>query len=35
MIQIILASNGNSPWDKDKIFQGSKDISMDDLGRSE
>ena len=35
MTQIILVSNGNTPWDKDKIFQGSKDISLDDLGREE
>ena len=35
MTQIILASNGNTPWDKDKIFQGSKDIPLDDLGREE
>ena len=35
MTQIILTSNGNTPWDKDKIFQGSKDIPLDDLGREE
>jgi len=35
MTQIILVSNGHTPWDKDKIFQGSKDISLDDLGREE
>jgi broad specificity phosphatase PhoE len=35
MTQIILVSNGNTPWDKDKIFQGSKDIPLDDLGREE
>jgi len=35
MTQIILASNGNTSWDKDKIFQGSKDIPLDDLGREE
>ena len=35
MTQIIFANNGNTPWDKDKIFQGSKDISLDDLGREE
>ncbi|MHB9075333.1 MAG: histidine phosphatase family protein [Desulfobaccales bacterium] len=35
MPQIILVSNGNTPWDKDKIFQGSKDILLDDLGREE
>jgi len=35
MTQIILARNGNTPWDKDKIFQGSKDIPLDDFGREE
>jgi phosphoserine phosphatase len=35
MTQIILVSNGNTRWDKDKIFQGSKDIPLDDLGREE
>ena len=35
MTQIILVSNGNTPWDKDKIFQSSKDIPLDDLGREE
>jgi hypothetical protein len=35
MTQIILISNGNTHWDKDKIFQGSKDIPLDDLGRAE
>jgi phosphoserine phosphatase len=35
MTQIILTSNGNTPWDQDKIFQGSKDIPLDDLGREE
>jgi broad specificity phosphatase PhoE len=35
MTQIILVSNGNTRWDKDKIFQGSKDTHLDDLGREE
>jgi len=35
MPQIILVRNGNTPWDKDKIFQGSKDIPLNDLGREE
>ena len=35
MTQIILVNNGNTPWDKDKIFPGSKDIPLDDLGREE
>jgi broad specificity phosphatase PhoE len=35
MTRIILVSNGNTPWDKDKIFQGSKDIPLDDPGREE
>jgi len=35
MTQVILASNGNTRWDRDKIFQGSKNIPLDDLGREE
>jgi broad specificity phosphatase PhoE len=35
MTQIILARHGNTPWNKDKIFRGSKDIPLDDLGREE
>lgn len=35
MTQIILARHGNTPWNKDKIFRGSKDIPLDDTGREE
>jgi len=35
MTQIILVRHGNTPWNKDKIFRGSKDIPLDDLGREE
>jgi phosphoserine phosphatase len=35
MTQIILAGNSNTPWGRDKIFQGSKDTHLDDLGREE
>jgi broad specificity phosphatase PhoE len=35
MTQIILVSNGNTPWEKEKFFQGSKDISLDEIGREE
>ena len=35
MTRIILARHGNTPWNKDKIFRGSKDIPLDDLGREE
>ena len=35
MAQIILARHGNTPWNKDKIFRGSKDIPLDDQGREE
>jgi len=35
MAQIILTQNGTTPWDKNKIFQGTKDIPLDDLGREE
>jgi broad specificity phosphatase PhoE len=35
MIRIILARHGNTPWNKDKIFRGSKDIPLDDQGREE
>jgi broad specificity phosphatase PhoE len=35
MTQIILARHGNTPWNKDKIFRGSKDIPLDDQGREE
>lgn len=35
MTQIILARHGNTPWNKDKIFRGSKDIPLDDQGLEE
>jgi broad specificity phosphatase PhoE len=35
MTQIILARHGNTPWNKDKIFRGSKDIPLDDQGQQE
>lgn len=35
MTQIILARHGNTPWNKDKIFRGSQDVPLDDLGREE
>jgi broad specificity phosphatase PhoE len=35
MTQIILARHGNTPWNKDKIFRGSKDIPLDDQGQEE
>ncbi len=35
MTRIILARHGNTPWNKDKIFRGSKDIPLDNLGREE
>ena len=35
MTRIILVRHGNTPWNKDKIFRGSKDIPLDDLGREE
>ncbi len=35
MTQIILARHGNTPWNRDKIFRGSKDIPLDDTGREE
>jgi broad specificity phosphatase PhoE len=35
MTQIILVRHGRTPWNKDKIFRGSKDIPLDDLGREE
>lgn len=35
MTLIILARHGNTPWNKDKIFRGSKDIPLDELGREE
>lgn len=35
MTQIILVRHGRTPWNKDKIFRGSKDIPLDDIGREE
>jgi broad specificity phosphatase PhoE len=35
MTRIILVRHGRTPWNKDKIFRGSKDIPLDDLGREE
>ena len=35
MTRIILARHGNTPWNKDTIFRGSKDIPLDDQGREE
>jgi broad specificity phosphatase PhoE len=35
MTRIILARHGNTPWNKDKIFRGSRDIPLDDTGREE
>jgi broad specificity phosphatase PhoE len=33
--QIILVRHGQTPWNKDKIFRGSKDIPLNDTGREE
>ena len=33
MTQIILVRHGQTPWNKDKIFRGSKDIPLNDQGR--
>jgi broad specificity phosphatase PhoE len=35
MTQIILVRHGQTPWNKDKIFRGSKDIPLNDQGREE
>ena len=35
MTQIILVRHGQTPWNKDKIFRGSKDIPLNDAGREE
>jgi broad specificity phosphatase PhoE len=35
MTQIILVRHGQTPWNKDKIFRGSKDIPLNDTGREE
>jgi phosphoserine phosphatase len=35
MTQIILVRHGQTPWNKDKIFRGSKDIPLNEQGREE
>ncbi len=35
MTKIILVRHGQTPWNKDKIFRGSKDIPLNDQGREE
>jgi phosphoserine phosphatase len=35
MTQIILVRHGQTPWNKAKIFRGSKDIPLNDQGREE
>jgi len=35
MTQIILVRHGQTPWNRDKIFRGSKDIPLNDTGREE
>ena len=35
MTQIILVRHGQTPWNKDKIFRGSRDIPLNDQGREE
>ena len=35
MTQIILVRHGQTPWNRDKIFRGSKDIPLNDQGREE
>ena len=35
MTQIILVRHGQTPWNLDKIFRGSKDIPLNDQGREE
>ncbi|MFP3866797.1 MAG: histidine phosphatase family protein [Desulfobacteraceae bacterium] len=35
MTQIILVRHGQTPWNKDKIFRGSKDIPLNDQGQEE
>ncbi len=35
MVQIILVRHGQTPWNKDKIFRGSRDIPLNDTGREE
>ena len=33
MTQIILVRHGQTPWNLDKIFRGSRDIPLNDQGR--
>ncbi len=35
MTQIILVRHGQTPWNKEKIFRGSRDIPLNDQGREE
>ena len=35
MVQIILVRHGQTPWNKDKIFRGSKDIPLNETGLEE
>jgi len=35
MTRIILVRHGRTPWNKDKIFRGSRDIPLDEVGREE
>ncbi|HAY21805.1 MAG TPA: histidine phosphatase family protein [Desulfobacterales bacterium] len=35
MTKIILVRHGQTPWNKDKIFRGSKDIPLNEQGREE
>jgi phosphoserine phosphatase len=35
MVHIILVRHGQTPWNKDKIFRGSRDIPLNDTGREE
>ena len=35
MTQIILVRHGRTPWNKDKIFRGTKDVPHDEVGQEE
>ena len=35
MVQIILVRHGRTPWNKDKIFRGTVDIPLDEVGKQE
>jgi broad specificity phosphatase PhoE len=35
MTRIILVRHGRTPWNKNKIFRGSRDIPLDEVGREE